>query len=301
LTWRLESWRPGFTLRGVGARRLVRFGGHCTVANLMFYLVANADKVLIGYALGPAALALYGQAFNLMMKPVTVVLTPLSNVMLAVLSRAAQDRRQFTELMLGFFRFLGLVMLPSGVGLSIVAHEAMRVLGGAEWAPAGPILSVLALAILTQAFVVAMGTLLASAGRADRLAYASVVIALVLCSAFLLGLYLGRLAGHPVLGVAVSYTVGMVLIVFPPYLWFALRTVGVGVGQWLGQLRTAAWGTAAMGVAVLACHWILGHLSRTPDVVLLAVEILVGVLTYVLVTRREIRWFVRQGLSADDS
>ena len=306
LTWCLEPWRPGFHLRGTGAAGLVRFGGHCTISSLMFYLVANVDKVLVGYALGPAALGLYSQAFGLMMKPVNLVLTPLTGVMLSVLSRAAADRRQYAQLMLGFFRFIALVMLPSAVGLSIVAPEAIRVLAGSEWAAAGPVLSVLAVAVLVQGFVGAMGSVFASAGRADRLAYASVIIAIVLCGAFLLGLHLGQRVGQPqplaaLLGVALSYSLTMVLIVFPPYLWFALRTVGVRCLDWLLELRTAAVGTLAMGLIVAACHWILGDILHTPDAVLLSVEILVGVLCYALFTRREIRWFVRQGIGSSNS
>jgi len=298
LVWSLESWRPGFHLRRTGSMHLVRFGGHCTVASLMFYLVANADKVLVGFVLGPAALAIYGQAFNLMMKPVSVVLTPLTGVMLAVLSRAAADRRQYRELLLGFFRFIGLVMLPSAVGLAIVAREAWRVLGGDDWAAAGPILSVLAAAILVQGFVGAMGSVFASAGRADRNSLASVCIAAVLCIAFVLGLYLGRLAGQPVLGVAVGYSLAMVLVVFPPYLWLALRTVGVRCTDWLQQLRTAARATLAMGLVVLACRWVLTEVLLAPDLVLLLVEMLVGVVCYAVFARREITWFARQALTS---
>jgi PST family polysaccharide transporter len=309
LAWSVESWRPALRLRGTGARHLVRFGGHCTVASLMFFLVANADKVLVGFFLGPVALGLYGQAFNLMMKPVNVVLSPLTGVMLAVLSRAAADRRQYVELLLGFFRFLGLVMLPSAVGLAIVAHEAMRVLGGDKWAAAGPILSVLASAILVQGFVGAMGSVFASAGRAERLSLASVVIAAVLCTAFGVGLYLGHVAGQltagraeppwlpEVLGVAVSYSLTMVLVVFPPYLWLALRTVGVRCTDWLLQLRTAARATLIMGLAVLACRWFLTDVVPTSDVVLLLTEILVGVLCYAALTRTEIAWFARQAFT----
>jgi O-antigen/teichoic acid export membrane protein len=299
ILWSLEPWRPGWHLRGVGARRLVGFGGYCMLSALMFYVVANVDKVLVGFFLGPNPLALYSQAFNLAMKPVSLVLAPLAGVMLPVLSRAKADRRQYGELTLGFFRFIGLVMLPAAVGLAIVAPEAIRVLGGPEWADAGPILRVLALALLVQGFMGAIASVFASAGRADRLAYASVIIALVLCAAFLVGLHLGRLTGDPAwaaLGVAVSYSLTMVLVVFPPYLRFALRTVGVRCADWLAQLRTAGLAALAMGLVVLACRWVLEYSLQTPDAVLLAVEVLVGVLTYAVFARRQIAWFVRQGV-----
>jgi PST family polysaccharide transporter len=299
LTWTLEPWRPGLHLRGTGATRLVQFGGHCTVSSLMFFLVANADKVLIAYALGPTALGLYGQAFNLMMKPVNVVLTPLSGVMLAVLSRAADNRRQYAAILLGFFRFLGLMMFPAAVGVAIVAPEAIRVLGGQKWADAGPILAVLAGAILVQGFVGVLGAVFASAGRADRLSLASVVIAAVLCTAFLAGYYLGNLADRPLLGVALIYSLTMVLVVFPPYMALALRTVGVRCVDWIVQLRPAARGTLAMGVIVLACHVLVGHVLHAPDAVLLLVEIPLGVLSYLYFTRREIAWFVREAIDSE--
>jgi len=297
LVWWLEPWRPAFALRGSGATRLVRFGGHCTLSSLMFYLVANADKVLVGYALGPAALALYSQAFNLMMKPVNVLLTPLTGVMLAILSRAADNREQYRALLLGFFRFIALLMLPAGVGLAIVAPEAIRVLAGPEWADAGPILAVLAVAILVQGFVAAMGSVFASAGRADRLSAASVAIAAVLCTAFGIGFYLGRQAGDPLLGVAASYSLTMTFVVFPPYLWLALGTVGVRGVDWLRELRPAARGTLVMGLIVAACHWLLGDVLQLHDALLLAVEIPLGVLLYAHFTRREIAWFLREGLA----
>jgi hypothetical protein len=109
LSWRLEPWRPSFHLRGTGSRHLVRLGGNYTLSSLMFYLISNVDKVLVGFFLGETSLALYSQAFNLMMRPAHIVITPLTGIMLPTLSRAAGDPRQYTQLTLGFFRFIGLV------------------------------------------------------------------------------------------------------------------------------------------------------------------------------------------------
>jgi len=298
LAWILEPWRPGLRWHGRPIAHLVHFGGHYTLSSLMFYLVANADKVLVGYFLGKAPLALYSQAFNLMMRPVHVVITPLTGIMLPALSRAAVDPEQYRQLVLGFFRFIGLLMFPAGVGLAIVAPEAMRVLGGPEWAPAGPVLRALALAILVQGFFNALGSVLASAGRTDLLSRASVVVAAVLVTAFLAGLYLGGAAGEPVLGVALGYSLTMLGVVFPIYLTFALRAVKIPLRQALSQVTPAAPAALGMGILVGVCHVVFGQLAPLADAPLLSLELGVGLVSYAFLARREFSWLARQGLPA---
>jgi len=295
LAWWAEPWRPGWTIRGTGGRRLVGFGGHYMISSLASYVVANVDKILVGRVLGKVPLALYSQAFGLAMKPVHVLNTPLAGVMLPALSRAVADRRQYADLVLGFFRFILLVMLPTGVGLAIVAPETMRVLGGPDWAPAGPILAVLALAMPLQSCHGALSWVFASAGQARRLSLASVLSAGVVCGGFSLGLYLGLLSGEPVLGVALGYTAGLA-IVLPPYLVFALRGVGVPCREWLVQLHPAAPATVAMGLVVIAARWLLGRLLQLPDLPLLAGEVILGVASYAFFARRAIRGFLHEAI-----
>jgi len=298
LAWWAEPWRPRRMLRGAGSRRLVGFGRHYLTSSLMAYLVTNVDKILVGRLLGEAALALYSQAFSLVMKPVHVLSTPLTGVMLPALSRAAANHRHYTALVLGFFRFIFLAMLPAGVGLALVAPEAMLVLGGPQWEKAGPILAVLALLVPLQTAHNALGSVLASAGQSKRLALASVAGAMVLGACFSLGLWLGSLAGSPLLGIALGYTLGMLLVVFPAYLAFALRSVRVPLWAWLAQLHPAAPATAAMALTVVATRWLacsLWDLGQRP-LALLAAEMLIGVATYAVFSRRAIGWFLREGL-----
>ncbi len=295
LAWWAEPWRPQRALRGVGGRRLLGSGGHYLTSNLMSYLVGNVDKILVGRFLGRDALALYSQAFNLAMKPVHVLNTPLSSIMLPVLSRTANGPH-YVGLALGFFRFLLLVTLPAGVGLALVAPEAMRVLGGPEWVAAGPILGVLALVVPAQSCYFALAGLMASKGQTRRLSLAWTGGAVVLCGAFSLGLVVGSRGNWPVLGTALGYTLGMLLLVFPPTLLFALRSVGVPWRDWIAQLRPAVPATAAMAMVVLATKWLLETVLAWPASALLLGEVLAGVATYVLWARDALRWYLRQGL-----
>ncbi|RMF90780.1 MAG: lipopolysaccharide biosynthesis protein, partial [Planctomycetota bacterium] len=184
LAWWFEPWRPRLRLFGVGTRRLLRFGTNYTFSSLMFFLSTNIDKALIGHFFGASVLGLYGQAFNLAMKPVHTIVTPLTGIMLPALSRAQNDRAAYHRLLRSFVRFLALSLLPCGVGLALTAPEAILVLGGKEWAAAGTMLAVLAMAIPFQGVLNALGSVYASVGRADRLAIASCGVAAVLAAAF---------------------------------------------------------------------------------------------------------------------
>jgi PST family polysaccharide transporter len=298
LAWWAEPWRPQWALRRMGTRPLLRFGGYYALSSVMFYITANVDKILVGRMLGPVALGLYSQAFTWMMKPVSVVITPLGGIMLPALSRTAGDPQRYARLLLGFFRWIALAMFPAGIGLMLVAGDAMSVLGGPRWAAAGPLLTVLAASTLVQGFVNALGSVLASVGRARRLCAAAAAIAVVMSGAFFLGIQAGRSAGAATLGVAAGYSLALVFCVFPPYLVLCLRTVGVPMSAWLAQLRGAALAAAGMGLLVAACHALLvgvEPLSALPAVARLVIEITVGALSYAILARREIRWFLRAG------
>jgi len=297
LAWWSEPWRPAWAFGGAQTRGLIRFGGYYTLSGLMFYVVANADKVLVGRVLGDVALGLYGQAFNLAMKPVNLVITPLTGVMLPALSRAA-DRGQYRALVLGFNRAIALVMMPAGAGLMIVAHEVVRVLGGNEWAPAGPLLAVLGLAVMVQGFFNALGSVFASDGRPRRLFLASAIIAAVMVAGFFIGLHAGTWLGWPVLGMALGYALTLSLVVFPPYLVAGFRMVGLSGRQWLKQVTPAAGATAGMAAAVLACRWGLQRCVAPSAGPLLLAEMVVGIAVYGWLARRELARVLQAGRGA---
>lgn len=293
LAWRLHAWRPERDWHAADVRSLIHFGGHYTLSSLAFYLTTNADKILVGYVLGAPALGLYGQAFNLMMRPVHVVMTPLLGVMLPAMARARNDQETYSALLLGFYRFIALTMLPAAAGLIVVAGAAMRVLGGPAWAQAGPVLAILASALLAQGFFNALGSVLASAGLARRLAVASVLVAAVLTAGFAVGLGIGRQWGVPLEGVAAGYAATLTLVVFPPYLLTSLRAVGVSPRRWLSAIAPAAGASLAMMLVVAGCKRVVERFVAWPAAVELAVLAGLGVAVYGVLVRREIRHFLR--------
>ena len=151
--WMLEPWRPGWPGPAARLRRFFAFSSAYSLSQLVNYAALNLDKVMIPLALGAAGdrlLGLYSQAFNLMMRPVGVLTSPLTGVMVAGLARARDNQAMRTELATKFFRLASVGLFPCAVGLALVAQDAMLVLGGQKWSDAGLLLACLAPSIVAQ-------------------------------------------------------------------------------------------------------------------------------------------------------
>lgn len=296
--WMAEPWRPSRPDARVPVKELLQFGGHYTASSVVFFLSANFDKVLVGAVFGPTALGYYSQAFNLAMKPVLAVTTTATSVMLPALGRAAHDPTSYRQLVVVFYRLVAILLLPVGVGATIVAPEALVMLGGAEWAPAGATLRILAVLILAQGFINIAGSVFASAGRADRLLAASLLLLIVVAQGVAAGWFFAHefadsLEIDAVLLIAAGYA-SATLIVLVPYLWFCFATVGMRLADWWLAIRRALVAASTMGLVVVALRRVLVESFALPTALLLAIEILTGVAVYALLARGEIAWLRSQ-------
>jgi PST family polysaccharide transporter len=298
LSWWAEPWRPNLPGRGTRIGGHLRLGGYFAAASVMLYVADNLDRVLVGRLVGPEAVGLYSQAYNIMIKPVYVVITPLVALVLTSLSRAANQPETREQLVVAYYRLLAVLLMPAAVGLVVTGNDVMRLLGGDAWRDAGPMLAVLAIGMFGQALIIVGVPILAAADRGGRLLAAAVAVAVVLCASYLIGWYYGDQQGDPVLGVACGYAIAVIAVIAAPYTWFCLKSAGYSLGNVLSALLRPAWAALAMGVAVwLAGNWlpIASPLAR------LAVLIPLGAMLYAVLAWQELVWLVahaRQLLAA---
>ena len=290
LAWCLESWRPGLPTRSTSIASQLRLGGYFAAAAVLFYFADNVDRVLVGRLVGPDAVGLYSQAYNVMIKPVWLVTTPLVALMLTSLSRAAADPQARGDLVVAFYRFAAILLLPISVGLVVVGGETMQLLGGAAWTEAGPLLSVLSIGMVGQAAVILSGPVLAAAGRTGRLCLGAAVVAVVMLAAYLVGWWLGQLRGAPTLGIAWGYAVAVLAVVTVPYMWYCFSTTGHSFARLAAAVRRPLLAAIIMGVVVWLCgRW----LPVEAPTIRLAVLVPLGGLIYALFAQKEVIWLVR--------
>ncbi|MBX3415559.1 MAG: lipopolysaccharide biosynthesis protein [Pirellulales bacterium] len=298
IVWIAEPWRPHAPTRRAPVRELLHFGGYYTASSVLFFLGTNLDKVLVGAVFGPTALGYYSQAFNLAMKPVLAVTTSASGVMLPALGRAARDAQQYRSLVLVFYRLVAVLLLPIGFGVALVATDALVVLGGTAWLPAGEVLRVFALLILAQGFINIAGSVFASAGRADRLMLAAALLLLVIVQGIAAGWGFATYFGGGSEVEAAQWIAGgyslAVVVVLAPYLWFCFATVGLPLADGFRAVRRPLLASCSMALVVLALRRALLASFDAPLPVLLAIEIGVGVASYALLARSELQWLASQ-------
>jgi PST family polysaccharide transporter len=300
--WIAEPFRPGLPGPNTSIFPLLSFSGWYTLSGLTFALAHHLDKILLAAFLGStragqAALGMYSQAYNLMIKPVYLVSTPLTGVMLPALSRARSDPDTYRDLLSRFYRLMAIALMPCGFGLFVVAEDVMAVLGGPEWRPAGAVLRALAPAILVLGSINIAGSVFSSVGRADRLAAAAIVTTLLLAAGLTAGLLTGRAVGDgqlgPTLGVAWGYALTWLLVIFPPYIWHVALAVGRRPAVFVKPQLKSFVAAAAMG-AVAGGLWIGLSWGETSPWLRLPMVVVAGVASYAVFARGELRYLGQQ-------
>ncbi len=299
--WMLEPWRPGWPTRGQSVRGLVVFSRYYSASQLVYYVAQNLDKLLLPLAFGraaDAAIGLYSQAFSLMTRPVSLLTSPVTGLMVAGLSQAQGDRAAHTALVARFFRLVAVTLFPCAAGLAAVAPEVMLVLGGYPWQTAGWMLAILAPAMAAQGLANLGMHVLGAAGRSGRLLVATFALAALLVLGGWAGIQLGRtmlIRWTPdptiaaAMGLAIAYTLLLAGVWFPAYLVYCLRSAGVRVRDVALPLGPALISALAMGLAV----WGLGRVPQIQSLapaMRLGILVVAGVVIYALLAAREMAW-----------
>ncbi len=144
------SWRPGRPRLTEGLRPFMTFGAYTFGTQVINYLSANLDSILLGRASGASALGLYNRAYQFAFTPIQQVASPLTRVFLPSLAAAARNG-QLLRAQIGRVQTVLLYGLGSVLGLLFVeAPVALPWILGSEWVGAAGLLQVLAVAALFQ-------------------------------------------------------------------------------------------------------------------------------------------------------
>lgn len=248
LLWAFSPWRPRWRFSRASARSLGGFSGYLVGHRLLYYFHRNADNILIGRFIGPAALGAYVLAYNLMLFPFSRIAGPVQRVLAPAFARMQDEPERLAGTWLRAVRLLASLSVPALAGLVVVAPEFVRLVLGEKWAAVVPIIQVLAWVGIVQSLQSLNTDVLQALGRTSAVFRFTIIFSTTHLIAFVIGLQWG------VVGVAVAYAVSTTLVE-PIYTVMTARSVGSSLGAFLRAVRGVFAAGLVMVIAVAAVRY----------------------------------------------
>lgn len=203
-----------------------QFALYQTGERVLNFVGWNLDKLILGRLVGDAGLGLYTVAYQLMIRPFSVLNPIFTRVALPLFSSIKNDDARLASGYLQTLRVIALLSFPVYVGISIAAPGIILLVMGEKWAASVPILSLLSVLGMFFAIGNPIGTMILAKGKPQWAFYINLASLVVYALAFLIGAQFG------IVGVAWAFLLAGVVVLYPLEFFLRYQLVGMGVRQY---------------------------------------------------------------------
>lgn len=266
--WYVCPWRPRLTIHFKLANQLLRYGLPLVVLGAFAVFFESLDRLIIGRVFDDTALGFYTLAFRL---PELLILNSLWVVTGAIFPVYASIQEQTEALRKSFLvtlRFIGIFLMPVGLGLLLAADPIVRVAFGEQWVDSIVLVRALACAALLQSVGFHVGDIYKAVDRVDILVKLTIATVAVQVPILLFSTRYG------LIGVAVGTVVAMFFETIIR-LWTAGRFLNFSWITILAELKPSVLGGLALTMLVLPTLYMTE--TQSPIVRLAAVAMAGGI------------------------
>ncbi len=234
----LCRWMPGPLHRTEATASMTKFAAFTYGRFSLNYFARNADNLLVGWRFGAPALGFYKKAYDLFSLSASQLVSSISIVAVAALSRARSNSAQFRRYLLGAMAVTTFLGMWIAGDLTLIGKDLILVLLGPRWEEASGIFVWFAPGIGAMMLYGTHGWIHLSIGRADRWLRWGVVEWTVTILLFLAAMPWGP---H---GIAAAWCISFWVLTLPA-MWFAGAPIGLGAGD----VAAIAWRYVAAALA----------------------------------------------------
>ena len=193
----------------------LRFGNFQMGERLLNFFGWNIDKIIVGRILGDQALGVYSVAYQLVLRPFSILNPIFTRVALPLLSRVQDDDVRLARGYLDMVCTIALISFPIYLLMILARESIIRFLLGEKWANASDLIAILGGLGFVFSLGNPIGCLLLAKGRADLGFYYNLIAVIIYTLAIAIGSCFG------IKGVAYGFLIAAAGMLFP--LEFILR------------------------------------------------------------------------------
>jgi len=272
IVWLGSTWRPYLHFRLWDLRNLFGFGSRMLVATILSQVGDSLYFVAIGKVFSAGTLGFYSRASLLQKMPTQGLSEVVSRVTFPVFALIQDSPQRLKKATRAALEALALVNFPMMIGLATMAEPVVSILFGQRWLPCVPYLQLLCFVGMLFPLHLVNINLLVGIGRSDihlkleMLKQSLTLMNVVVTSRF--GVE-AMIAGQFVIScIALSLnTIG------------AARFLGYGIVKQMSDVLPYLGASLLMG----ACVYLVGKLDLGPSPVLVALQFVVGLLSYITI------------------
>jgi O-antigen/teichoic acid export membrane protein len=235
-------------------REPLTFGRRVLVSGFAWSTYNSLDNVTAGRVLGQAALGLYAMAWNLANMPLEKIVSLVTTLIPAYLSRVQKDLPALRHYVRSLTEAIALTTFPATIGFALVASEAVPLIMGKKWIGMIAPLQVLCVYAAVRSIVAILPKVLTACGNPRFVMRVEVMGLVVMPLSFWIGSHWG------LRGIAFGWVFGYPVIAIAEF-WKTMKTIQMGVADYFKALRPALDGSIAMALMVGALIRILPAFS----------------------------------------
>lgn len=254
--------RPQVSWNSTDLMAPIRFGSFQIGERLLNYAGWNIDKLVIGRMLGEMSLGIYSVAYQLVVKPFSILNPIFTRVAFPLFSQIQDDNERLCRGYLKLTRTVAAITFPVYVVIVVAADAIIYLLMGPKWSAAADLLSILGVLGFIYALGNPIGTLLLAKGRADLGFYYNMVAFFVYAVFIYIGIYFG------LRGAAVGLVFAAVCILFPLEFLLRWHLIRMRAHEYISAIAKISLAALLAIIFALICSWFMDPINGVVEVAL---------------------------------
>lgn len=279
LLWILCKWRPKLMFDYKSFKELFSFGMYVTGENVVNYISANIDYLLVGRFIGAHFLGVYTIAYMLMDFSRNKISNIITRVAFPAFSTIQDDNQRLRKGYLMVIKYISIITFPATMGLLIVAPEFITSVYGGKWKEVIIPLQIMCIAGILRSIGTTVGSVQYAKKRADIGFKWNLIELSILTLSIIIGIKYG------IVGVAIAVTLTTVLLE-PIIQWITNRLIELKFADIWHALRPASICSFVMICSLLIYNGILQEIINLSDFIMLVSSITLGIIVYFLLFKK---------------
>jgi len=272
--WLSGKWKPELHFSLDEIKTVFEYSLNLLGYNVFNYFVRNMDYILIGKYLGERELGHYYLAYRIMLYPVQNISLVVSRVMFPIYSRIKEDNSRFGKIYSKVAVAIALITFPLMAIIMGVNDIFASVLFSVKWDTdlLALLLVILAPVGMIQSIATTTGSIYQAKGKTDWMFRWGVLTGFIVVGGFVIGLNWG------VVGVAVSYLVTTILLLYPVFA-IPFKLIGLRFGNFIRSFSSVAIFCVTLLTVIIGLKYILSGILL--DEYLLIILVACGLASYI--------------------